>query len=79
MAYPVAFNSSYSCDAAAEIQLNVTDNKTYGLKIAPANWEAFSDFGNRTELQNPAECAFDHNDVMAERKCPMKKNISRLI
>lgn len=66
MAYPVAFNSSYSCDAAAEIQLNVTDNKTYGLKIAPANWEAFSDFGNRTELQNPAECAFDHNDVMAE-------------
>jgi hypothetical protein len=64
MGYPVALNSSYSCEAAAEIQLNVTDNKTYGLKILPAQWEAFSDFGNRTTLQNPAECPFDHNDVM---------------
>ena len=63
-AYPVAFNSSYSCEAAAEIQLNVTDNQAYGLKIKPANWEAFSDFGNRTIPHNPAECPFDHNDVM---------------
>jgi len=63
MGYPVALNSSYSCEAAAEIQLNATDNKTYGLKILPAQWEAFSDFGNRTTLQNPAECPFDYNDI----------------
>ena len=62
-AYPVAGNMSYSCEAAAEIQLNVTDNLVSGLKIKPAQWEAFSEFGNRTHLRNPAECAFDHNDI----------------
>ena len=62
-AYPVAGNKSYACEAAAEIQLNVTDNMVSGLKIKPAMWEAFSDFENRTHLQNPAECAFDHNDI----------------
>jgi hypothetical protein len=52
--------------AAAEIALNVSDSKRFGLKIEPANWEAFSDFENRTTLQNPEECAFDFNDVTPE-------------
>ena len=77
-AYPVAGNMSYSCEAAAEIQLNVTDNLVSGLKIKPAQWEAFSEFGNRTHLSNPAECAFDHNDITPVGKTLLIINTNKI-
>ena len=51
---------SHACEFAAEIQLNVTDKYSYGIKMTPAKWEAFSDFGNRTTLANPSHCPADN-------------------
>ena len=30
------------------------------MKLTPANWEAFSDFGNRTTLGNATHCPADN-------------------
>jgi len=64
--FPTPKNSSHACDYAAELQLNVTDTARYGLQMKPANWEAFSDFGSRTELKNPNHCPADNVATTAD-------------
>jgi len=66
-AYPTEKNSSYACEYAAEIQLNLEAKHPYGLKLTPAKWEAFSDFGNRTTLANPKHCKADSVVTNAEK------------
>ena len=61
-------NSSYACEYAAEIQLNLEAKHAYGLKLTPAKWEAFSDFGNRTTLANPKHCKADSVVTNAESR-----------
>ena len=61
-------NTSYACEYAAEIQLNLEAKHPYGLKLTPAKWEAFSDFGNRTTLANPKHCKADSVVTNAESR-----------
>ncbi|CBY21448.1 unnamed protein product [Oikopleura dioica] len=65
--YPVPAGKAYNCQAAAEVQLAPEEKQIQGLKIQPAIWEAFSDFGNRTVVNNTDECLFDFNDVTPEK------------
>jgi len=60
LAYPTPTGDSYSCDYAAEVQLNNTNNAEYGFIIKPAMWQGYSTFSqNQTTISNPDECDFD--------------------
>ena len=69
LAYPTPTGDSYSCDYAAEVQLNNTNNAEYGFIIKPAMWQGYSTFSpNQTTISNPDECDFDKVPDNSERE-----------
>jgi len=59
-AFPTKLEDSYSCSYPAELQLNQTNDGSYGFVIWPAMWQGYSTFSkNQTQISNPEKCNAD--------------------